>query len=101
MCVMNMYFHPVLSPLFGRRKKMKLLKCFGSCVLVFLIFLLLWHRLYEYLHEVFPTKVKQCLNWWFLRGAEQFDGKAVVILLFFAIFAHFRADLSTQDLSAK
>lgn len=50
-----------------------------------------------YLYEVFTTKVKQCLNWSFLRGTEQFDGKAVVILLWLIL----EQCLSTEDLSAK
>lgn len=50
-----------------------------------------------YLSEVFPAKVKWCLKCQFLRGAEQFNGKAVVILLWLVS----EQCLSTEDLSAK
>lgn len=50
-----------------------------------------------FLHEAFPTKVKRCLNYWFLRSTEQFSGKGVVILLRLLL----EQCLSAEDLSAK
>lgn len=50
-----------------------------------------------FLHTVFPTKVKWCLNYWFLRGTEQFSAKGVVILLSLLL----EQCLSAEDLSAK